>query len=635
MCGIAGIWYRDGRPVDTDTLVDMAASLAHRGRDGEGVWTSGDLGLAHKRLSIIDLSESGRQPMASSDGRYHISFNGEIHNYLELRDELIAAGWTFRTQTDTEVIVSAYQQWGPDCFSRFNGMWALALWDERTRELVLSRDRFGIKPLFYSIRGSRLAFASEAKAILAAFPEEATPDHWQINSYLRSGSTDVGERTFFAAIRQFPAATYMRITNTTCEAQRYWSYQSGTEVPCTEVVETFRDLVIDAVRLRLRSDAPLGVWVSGGLDSSTVVRVAQGLLDKPVHCYSLRYEGWAGDESRYAALVADDPDRFVQHWITPDASDLLHVMAKITWHHDAPPASRGRFPMWFVAQESARTDRVILTGDGADELLGGYGAFIWPYLLDRLRRSLPRSSLSSRMGWVREFRTLMQVEPGSPMRMLRRALAPLACRLGYGDARGHALMAPAYDRAYRINDPTQWLAGWLCRADMHPYQSWLNNALWREFTHRGLPEILRGFDAISMAHTLELRAPFMDHRLVEFVFSLPYDDKMSGGWTKVLLRRAFRDMLPREIEQRRHKLGFPSPVYTELRAPRLRPQIEDLLMDGYAVRAGIFCPRRLEKSLRGSTSRLSGEALWRGVCLEHWLRLFINGRGQPEIKAKD
>lgn len=627
MCGIAGIWNRNGQPVEDAPLEGMMATLVHRGRDGSGIFTDGDFGLAHVRMSIIDLSEGGHQPMSASDGRYVINFNGEIHNYIELREELKSAGYSFHSSCDTEVALAAYVTWGDNCFNRFNGMWAIAIWDSSRRELILCRDRFGIKPLVYSIRGPRLAFASEIKAILSAFPVEREPDHSQVYGYLKAGVTNIGSTTFFQNINVLPPGMVMKVSASAIEQTKFWNFQPGTELPRQDAEQEFRRLLIDATRIRLRSDTPMAVWLSGGLDSSVVARITRALVDDPLQCYSLRYENWHYDESAYAASVANEPAHYHMHWITPDPTDLADTIRKIVWFHDAPPPIRGRYAMWYVAQETARHQKVVLTGDGSDELFGGYNIFMVPYLLDRIRRPGPRRP--GQMSILSELSSLIEVQPDKKRHILRTLATPLLYRMGIESTSFNHISARSFNRQYCYRDTTEYQAGWAGRKLERPYRSSLNNALWHEFNTRGLPEILHGFDALSMAHTLETRSPFLDHRVVEFCFSLAYNEKMRDGFTKSLLRRAFADMLPADVLNRRFKLGFQSPVTKWMRGKNELNTFSELLMDGDCVRNGIFDAARLEKRLRkirNGGDEKSGADLWQWVCLENWYRMFISNR---------
>jgi len=631
MCGIAGIWNRSGQPVEQATLERMASTIRHRGPDGEGYFLSGDLGLAHRRLKIIDLTDLGRQPMSTADGRYWITFNGEIHNYLELRKELEASGAVFASQSDTEVSLQAWLKWGPDCFTRFNGMWALAIWDDARRELMLSRDRFGIKPLVYCDSGRRFAFASEPKAILAVFPEERRPNLAELFAYLAGAYPLCSEETFYAGIRSLPAGHFMTVRADGVTLQRHWNFVPGTEQPRADAEERFRDLLSDAVRIRMRSDVPVMSALSGGLDSSAVTRLAGRFANRPIECFSLKYEGAEAkhDESEFAlAAIAGDP-RFHIHWVRPTPENLFDVLERIVWHHDSPPAPRGRFPSWFLMRDVGARGRVLLTGEGSDEQLAGYSRFILPYLLDRL--TIGTSHRASR-SILAEFRDL-RLEFPELNRMLRRMLAMPVLQFAHAPVwRLMSVMNPDVVRSLPAIDPRRFTDSWVRRDVTRPYRSRTNNALWTEFTYMGLPEIVHCNDALSMAFSVEVRQPFLDHRVVEFSFSLPYDAKIRDGWTKALLRRALHDTLPPRVRDRRSKFGFAAPLREWFTREDHLMRIREMLLDGNCVGAGIFDRKRLEKRIsdvsRGSILFRNIDPLWRLICTEIWYRQSIACSGQ-------
>jgi asparagine synthase (glutamine-hydrolysing) len=594
VCGIAGIWRRSEEPVDLVALERMAESLAHRGPDGAGAVVIGDVGLANRRLSVIDVSPAGDQPMGLPDGSMWLTFNGEIHNYRELRLELEGQGVEFRTGTDTEVVLNAYATWGSDCFERFNGMWALALWSATESRLVLSRDRFGIKPLCYSVRGDRVCFASEPKAILAAFPEERVPDSDAVEHFLAGGRPDIGDRTFFANVTSLRPGTFSVFTRDAMRTTGSWTFEPGDESPKADVEERFRDLLTDSVRLRTRSDVAVGACLSGGLDSSAIV----GLLDRsgadPTHCFSLRYDDPSFDESGYAALMSQTPGVKI-HWVRPNPEGMLDTMRKIVWHHDAPMPVRGRFPQWFVMERAARHVKVVLDGQGGDELLAGYSHSIFPYLLDRARGVAPE--YRSPRSLLREIADLGEVQTPRPFFLLT---APLRYAR---DPRAHG---------------------------SRPYASALNNMLWNELRLDGLPEALHAEDALSMAFSVESRTPFLDHRLVEFCFRLPFYEKISDGWTKSLLRRALADVLPPEILGRRRKLGYSAPIADYLRLDGNRRAVQELLLDRRSLDRGLRPERNTELALKrfyeGRCLHPSAAAsrLWSWITVELWFRDFID-----------
>jgi asparagine synthase (glutamine-hydrolysing) len=614
MCGICGVWNRDGVPVGDSQIENMSSMLVHRGPDGKGAWLDGEIGLGHRRLEIIDPGPGGHQPMATPERDLWVVFNGEIHNHLELRAELEGQGETFRSSCDTEVLLAAYREWGLDCFPRFNGMWAVALWDVRKQRLVLSRDHFGIKPLYYSWSGNRVAFASEPKAILAAFPEERRVNGEYVRWFLAGASPDWGQETFFAGIKSVEQGTSLVLQRDGSAAtRRYWQVEPD-RYTVQDPEEEFRELLTDAVRLRLRSDVPVGACLSGGLDSSAIVRLARAQLEMPMECFTMRVRQPGYDESEFAAAVTEGSDDYRHHWIEPGPEGLLETLGRIVWHHDGPTPMRARYGKWHVFEEAGRHVKVVVDGQGADELLGGYGRFYFPHLLDSVRRG-PRALV----GEARDVARLwswggIARSPISPL--VRRSSKQLwpSSRL-VRKAPGESREAPA-ESLYE---------SWLCHDADRPFESHLDNALWGELRYH-LPELLHGEDALGMAHSVEARPAFLDRRLVEFCFSLSGSEKIRGGWRKSLLRRAMEGVLPPVVQWRRDKKGYPTPLNAWMLGAENYPAIRELML-GADARAGEFVRRRSLAQLlerhRAAPYQKSGyasELLFRCVTLELWLR---------------
>jgi asparagine synthase (glutamine-hydrolysing) len=606
----------------------MAAALRHRGPDGEAFHLEDGLGLASRRLAIVDLSERAAQPMRTADGALTLVYNGEVHNWLELRAELEARGVAFRSDSDTEVVLEAFRLWGPACLDRFNGMWALALWDARARRLLLARDRFGIKPLVWSVRGARVAFASEAKAILAAFPAEREPDAAALHAFLRGVSPEGGGGTFFRGIRSVPAGALVVVEPGGERIETWWRFEPGVEAPQPDVEERFRHLLDDAVRIRLRSDAPLGVLLSGGLDSSSVLRLAAPRSSTALPCFSLRYDGNPRvDESGYARTAMEGLERCVVHWVRPTPDDFLDTVCGIVRAHDAPTPIRGRFPGWFVMREAGRHVRVALAGEGSDEILAGYVEFALPFAADRLR--LGGRNGAGRLGILRDLVGLAKVDPRPstwPFKVLLNEISgrtPVPKR-----SSGREILHDDFRRAFPPPPPERRAGGWRNPAAPRPYASRLNNALWHHLRHGPLLELLHSEDALSMAFSLELRTPFLDHRLVELCFSLPFYEKIEDGWTKSLLRRAMRGVLPEPIRARRRKLGFPAPYGSWFTGPAWTP-ILDVMLDPRTRARGILDPERVERLLangRGGPAWARGRVsfLWKALTVELWHREFVD-----------
>ena len=616
MCGIAGLWYRDGRPVDESSLREMARALAHRGPDGEGRWTAGEIGLTYRRLAIIDPSPDGAQPMESRDGRFVLVFNGEIHNYLELRAELETQGTSFRGHSDTEVFLEAYRTWGEDCFAKFNGMWAAAIWDTTKRRLLLSRDHFGIKPLYWTMRGPRVAFASEIKALLEIAPEERLPDEDSVVSFLSGASPGAGSRTFFENIHAVLPATSLTITESgRSEEKRYWTLDPQPYAGHDDATE-FRELLLDSVRLRMRSDVAVGACLSGGLDSSSIVRLALAEGAQALPCFVMRHRDPRYDESRFASDVA--PAESIR-WIDPGPEELLTTTARIVWHHDAPTPARGRYGQWQTFREAGRNVKVVIDGQGADELLGGYRRFLFPAFLDRVRRNGNR--LGSARDLVRSSGGLKRATtaPLSPLfRRYSSRIRPSARLL----RREVASRSPAVDKS-------AFPDSWLCPGVERPFSSHLNNALFGEFFHSGLPELLQAEDAMGMAHGVEARPAFLDRRLVELSFSLPSERKIDGTWRKLLLREAMDGVLPESVQWRRDKKGYALPIAPWLLSHDPNYEgLRELLLSPDSASREYLEPERLDGMLakrrkRGRGSAYGDELIWRCLTLELWMRQFL------------
>jgi asparagine synthase (glutamine-hydrolysing) len=609
----------------------MNSTLAHRGPNGSNVLSDGAIGFAFRRLSILDLSDRALQPLVFPDKGIWLLFNGEIHNYPELRTELEEKGHSFSSSGDTEVVLRAFVEWEYDCFLRFNGMWAIALWIGSRNELILSRDRFGIKPLYYSHRGARIAFASEAKAILEVCPEERAMNETEAVHFLVGGSPDDGgSETFFRNVKTVPAGNYLSFTTENSPRPKaFWDLQPVDPVSSSSSEEELRYLLEDSVRIRLRADVPLGACLSGGLDSSSVTRLAARMQDQPMHCFSLRYPDYpALDESRYAAAVADQQDRYIVHWVAPRAEDLMTTLEKVVWHHDAPTPLRGRLAKWVICEEASKWVTVALVGEGGDELLAGYGRFILPYILDRLSQDGLRDGLSPK-----SLKDILQLYSGitaNPLQALLQTSLPLVRKYSL------KLLSPTWFISRDLLNSVDTLKSerfyhtWLRKDVVRPYSSHLNNALWHDFRQVGLPETLHSDDALSMAFSLETRPPFLDHRLVEFCFGLRFDEKIRNGMTKSLLRRAMKDVLPPAVLHRRDKKGMPTPYVPFFTLPENVAAIRELLLHGELVRSGILDTRgtgriinALENRLRPlSTTILS--SIWRTATLELWFRQFIS-----------
>ena len=630
MCGIAGIVETEGRPADQSLLRAMTTLLRHRGPDGDGFVCRGPVGLGHRRLAIIDLA-TGDQPMASDDGAIWIVFNGEIYNFRELRRELESAGARFKTSSDTEVILRAYESWGPECVRRLRGMFAFAILDERARRVVLARDRVGIKPLFYAWDGRRLLFASELKGLLEdpGFPR--TLDREALGAYLTYHYVPA-PLTIFAGARKLPAATTLVLSLDGGEPRlsEYWRlpFAPVTDVREAEWMEGLRAHLDDAVRSHMVADVPIGAFLSGGIDSGTVVALMARASSAPIRTFSIGFEEAEFDELAYARQIAE---RFgTEHHEYVVKADALTVLPKLIWHFDEPFADSSAVPTYYVSEVTRRHVTVALSGDGGDENFAGYRRYAQAQALDRRMGSLP-ALLRPLLGMA--ARVLPVGGPGQAYAGL------LASR---GVARYHRLVT--YERsetlrrllskdfadlADRAADPAVFER----LADRQQAPDFVS-ALQHIDMATYLPDdILTKVDRTSMAVSLEARVPLLDHLLMEYVATIPSDLKLRGETGKYLLKRAMADALPSEILGRR-KMGFGVPLGTWLRR-ELREMARDTLLGSAARQRGIFRSVEVERLLRihDSGRRDYSARLWALLCLELWMERWTGGAASARQAA--
>jgi len=572
MCGIAGILNLDGRPVDRATLEAMTDALAHRGPDGEGFFLDGAVGLGHRRLSILDLSVAGCQPMASRNGRYHITYNGEIYNFVELRRELTDLGFSFQTSTDTEVLLAAFVCWGPACLKKLNGMWAFAIWDKQARTLFLARDRFGVKPLFICHAPKRFAFASEIKALIPAVEFKLRPNLEVLCDVLSGGIPDRGEETVFRGIARVKAGSWMTIDLSAAATQETWwdTWSNRPDVPRDPraQVERYRELFDDACRIRLRSDVPVGTLLSGGLDSSSVVctisarrsnfkwsGASERLASDWQRTFTARYPGLSADEGEYPDLVLKAAGLKGTD-ILPTVQDARTFFQHLVNQQDVP-VDQSLYAVHTVYREVARHGiRVTLDGQGADEVLSGYEA------MTAARHYLQSGDLKEALAAC-ECQAALSPAHGGKGQVARKVLAAAL--------RSHLPLLTGVRKLLKRPRPVaEPPSGFPSKALLEARRddAWeppegagtLDAELYDQVHRRILPGILRKFDHAAMSYSVESRMPFMDWRLITYSFALPAAQKVSGGFTKVVLREAMRGLVPQQVLERRAKLGFPIPA---------------------------------------------------------------------------
>ncbi len=629
MCGIAGIVWRDPeRPAAVDGVNSMTDILAHRGPDGKGYYTRKSVALGHRRLAILDLSEAGHQPMVSSDGRFVIVYNGEIYNYLELRDELRQGGWTPRSDSDTEVMLEAYRVWGAGCVERFNGMWACAIYDTLREEVFFSRDRFGIKPLYYLLRSDCFVFASEMKAILAAFPEERIPNLSTIHRYLPSGALDEGTETFFEKIASLPAA-YNAVYQLGSGRFRTWKYwdvdiQAFRGKWLTgDPVDVMWELLNSAVRLHMRSDVPVGSCLSGGIDSSTIVCLMSRLRSEPVHTFSALYQDRDCDESHYIDSV-NAHAHTIPHPVHPQPmGELVEDLRKIVWHQDEPPAGPGLYSQYHVMKRACKDVKVILDGQGGDELFAGYIPYFLPYLTDLWHRG----GLTNRLKALR-------VAPEVALRWGFKMLFQRIGNLKTIPTAGADVLARLFPgRKQRRSNPPFFHDSLLKQVNGKRIErdfprklpDRLADSLYWDLVQRSIPQLLHYEDRNSMAFSIEARVPLLDYRIVEFALALDSCYKIKGTWTKWILRKAASRVLPQTVAWRRSKMGYPTPFARWLREKPTGSLIESLILSPSFLRREIVSEKtvRFYWDLHQSGADCSW-LLFRYATLEIWFRLYID-----------
>lgn len=573
MCGIAGIIQLPAAGYGRDQLQKMTLSLAHRGPDGEGDWQNpdGSVLLGHRRLSVIDLSEDGQQPMLYL-GRYTIVHNGELYNYVELKETLQQKGYVFRTKTDTEVIVAAYDCWQEECLQQFDGMFAFAIWDEKKRELFAARDRFGEKPFYYYYDQQRFLFASEMKALWAAGIEKS-PNQKMLFNFITIGYTDNParpEESFFEHIFKLPAASYLKFSYIYFQytVKNYWDIDPEAEDPDItdeEAAEEFIALFQTAVQRRLRSDVAVGTSLSGGLDSSSIVAMLQALKsgNRPQHCFTAVFDGFEKNEAAFAAEVARQYD-LQQHLVSFSEKELLQDWDKLCYQQEEPIGSASIYAQYKV-YERARQEgiTVLLDGQGADETMAGYSSYYKWYWQELFRkRKLYRSNelrFAKERG-VREsfdYRNMIAAYfPSFASVVLERQY--LVKAISQEDLTKDFVRLQSKEAYYT---PPEYFN--------------LNGVLYFNTCIHGLEELLRYADRNSMAHGCEVRLPFLSHELVEFIFTLPSKFKIRQGWSKWLLRKTMDPLLPAGITWRTDKVGFEPPQQQWMTAPAMQEAIRE------------------------------------------------------------
>lgn len=626
MCGIAGfVTLAPGSSPDS-AIARMTDIIRHRGPDASGYYRDPFASLGHRRLSIIDVRD-GHQPISNEDGALWISYNGEIFNHADLRPALEQAGHQYRTRCDTETILHAYEQYGPDCVTRFRGMFSFAIWDKNARTLFCARDRLGKKPFYYYWDGRLFAFASEIKALLQHPAISPRFEESLLSEYLNFGYCS-GERTLFSGIRNLMPGHWLRLTPEQLEIRQYW------ELPCPAShqenngkrddrswIAECRARLEEAVRTRLMSDVPLGMFLSGGVDSSAIAALMKPMSGGPVRTFAVGYREQAFSELAYARQVAEAIGT-EHHEVVIDRNDFFNILPQLIWHEDEPISWPSSVSLYFVSRLAAEQVKVVLTGEGSDELFAGYAryrTYILNQQLLKLYRMVPRPLRDSLRSGIAGSRLLS----GNIRRKLQHSV------LG----RGEDLEALYLDNFYSAFSRAEQqlllkaLSGGTYDAFLHywnsqPDASPLSRMLYAD-QKTYLVELLMKQDRMSMACSIESRVPFLDHQLVEFAAAVPERLKLRGGVGKYILKRAVEDILPHDIVYRK-KMGFPTPLRQWLMDPGA-----DALLDCLHHRDGLLAPyidftylndllARHKSGLEDATDRI-----WRLLNLQHWGNIFI------------
>jgi len=625
MCGFVGILGRPGAPVDERLLASMAGRISHRGPDEEGSYAVDGVGLYHKRLSIIDLA-TGRQPMTR--GPLTVVFNGEIYNYVELREELRRSGARFETTSDTEVILALYEAHGPAFIDRLNGMFAFLIHDRRRRTVMAARDHFGIKPLYRWEGPEGVLYASEVKALLAHPAVRREPDQDSLRDYLTFQFV-IGEGTMFRGVSKLLPGHYEVVDLETLQVrpQRYWEPRFAVDTHHTEAyfVHTLRELLEDTVAIQMRSDVPVGAYLSGGFDSSLVSVLAAARASGTFKTFTGGFrEGPEFDETGYAREVARACGAEMFE-VYPTEDEFVDLLPRLVYAMDEPVAGPGMFPQYIVSRLAAREVKVVLGGQGGDEIFGGYARYVVAYLEQAIKGAIFQNNEEGE-----HIVSLTSILPNLPF---LRSYVPMMRHFWGSDA-----FEPMDRRYFRLVNRSQGELEYLTpdfRAAYDPeavfarFQGLFNHpdtlSYFNKMVHfdmvGNLPALLQVEDRMSMAHSLESRVPLLDRRIVDLVASIPPGMKFRGAEMKYILKRAVRDLLPPVILDRKDKMGFPVPLHIWARN-RVREFFHDTLLSERCRSRGLFEPAAVARLIDNENA--FGRRLWGLVNLELWHRAFID-----------
>lgn len=606
MCGISGIITFNNQLVVEKDIKLMMQKMKHRGPDDEGVFFDTNVGLGFVRLSILDLSPAGHQPMKSNDGRYVIVFNGEVYNYIEIRNEL-KHKHTFKTGTDTEVILAAYQEWGEACLDKFNGMFAFVIYDTESKEIFGARDRYGIKPFYYYMDNQRFIFASEIKSILPLIKTEANDKI--IYDYLLHNRTDHTEATFFKGINKLKHGSCLQIKKDNLEIRNWYNLVDNVKNDEFLSPEKYRELFKDSLKLRLRADVPVGVSLSGGIDSSSIVASLIKDFDlQDLNTFSAVYgKEEASDESEF--IDEFKPMVKNMHYTYPDADAFFNNFDEFIDAHNEPTNDIGSYAQYKVMELASKQVKVTLDGQGADEQLAGYHYFFGSFYIELLKEYKLTKFISENIDYLKKHKSL------EALKYFAYYLLPVNFQNKISNR-----ISPSIDKAFIKKN------GKDCEVNKMLYKpSNLNESLFQHFEYK-LEHLLRWEDLNAMHFSIESRVPFLDYRLVEATLATPSLQKIKNGETKHLLREALKDILPFKITDRKDKKGFSNPRDKWFRTENFQIYILALINSESFKNRGYFdsdiANRQYQKHLKGKID-ISKE-LWKWINLEVWFRKFID-----------
>jgi len=620
MCGICGVCLKEER-VNREKLLKMRDIMTYRGPDDKGLFVDDNIGLGHRRLNIIDL-KTGHQPMTNEDGSIIIVYNGEIYNYIELKENYLKDKHTFKTKSDTEVIIHLYEDYGYDCVNMLNGMFAFAILDKRKNLLFLARDPFGIKPLYYKFKDGDFLFASEIKAILEYENTKAEPDYKSIYDYLTFQYV-LGEKTFFKGIRKLQPGHYIVFSEDRLNIKKYWDVLESYDFSKNE--EEFADelytLLKDSVRIQLRSDVPLGAHLSGGIDTGAAVCLASNISDNTIKTFTAGFEEGGIYDDTYFAKITSQFAGTDHYEIFPDYNDFISIFDKLMWHLDEPVAAPGLFPQYCVSKLASEKVKVVLGGQGSDETIGGYTRYYIIYLEQAIKEAIyktnslhiPLEDLIKNLYQLKKYKPLLSFYFkenlfGEPDERYFRLIDRLEHKdeLLTGDFLSEVKGYSSFEEYRKIFNKYDF--------------ELLNKILYYELM-AWLPALLQVEDRMSMACSLESRVPFLDKRIAELAFKIPSNIKFKNGITKYILRKSLNGKIPDEILWRTDKLGFPVPL-KEWFDSVLRKFINDKLLSEKSLNRGIFKPDKIKGMIEGE--KKFDRSLWGMLCIESWFENFVD-----------